>query len=170
MKSKMVAGTIYCALFVCISIAGFAQESTVKGNLGGTVVDSTGAVVPGAAVTLTGPAGNVSATSDDSGNFMFSRLNPGMYSVKVEKQGFKAADVKGIEVAIGRTANLRMQLAPGAATETVEVSANAVTVDTTSTASGSDLSDTFYSKVPTPRNVSGLFYVAPGVADSGGAG
>jgi hypothetical protein len=170
MRSKLVTGAVICALFVCIGIAGFAQESTVKGNLGGTVVDSTGAVVTGATVTLTGPTGNVSATSDDSGNFMFSRLNPGMYSVKVEKQGFKAADVKGIEVAIGRTANLRMQLAPGATTETVEVSANAVTVDTTSTASGSDLSDTFYSKVPTPRNVSGLFYVAPGVADSGGAG
>src|SRR5882724_11727037 len=63
-----------------------------------------------------------------------------------------------------------MQLEAGAVNETVEVSADAVTVDVASTASGSDLSDTFYSKVPTPRNVSGLFYVAPGVTDSGGAG
>ena len=78
--------------------------------------------------------------------------------------------MKDVEVAIGRTASLKVQLEPGAVTQTVEVSASAVTVDVTSTASGADLSDTFYSKVPTPRNVSGLFYVAPGVTDSGGAG
>ncbi|HSM86912.1 MAG TPA: carboxypeptidase regulatory-like domain-containing protein [Candidatus Limnocylindrales bacterium] len=134
------------------------------------VVDSTGAVIPGAKVTLTGPTGSTTVTSDNEGNFMFTRLVPGNYGVKVEKQGFKAADVKDVAVALGKTSSLRMQLEPGAATETVEVSANAVTVDTTSTASGSDLSDTFYSKVPTQRNVSSLFYVAPGVADSGGAG
>ncbi|MBZ5529946.1 MAG: carboxypeptidase regulatory-like domain-containing protein [Acidobacteriia bacterium] len=142
----------------------------MKGNLGGSVVDTTGAVIPGAKVTLATPTGSETVNSDAEGNFLFSRLAPGMYSLKVEKQGFKASEVKGVEVAIGRTANVKMQLQAGAITETVEVSAEAVTVDVTSTASGSNLSDTFYSKIPTPRNVSSLFYVAPGVADSGGAG
>jgi Carboxypeptidase regulatory-like domain/TonB-dependent Receptor Plug Domain len=161
---------LVCALLLFFGVAGFAQESAVKGSLGGVVVDPTGAVVPGAKVTLTGATGNETATSDGEGNFMFTRLAPGTYSVKVEKQGFKVADAKGIEVSIGRTASLRMKLETGGVSETVEVSADAVTVDPTSTASGSDLSDTFYSKIPTPRNVSSLFYVAPGVADSGGAG
>jgi hypothetical protein len=159
-----------CALFLIINVAGIAQESAVKGNLGGVVIDSTGAVIPGAKVTLTGAAGNQSIASDDEGNFLFTRLAPGLYTVKIEKQGFKATELKGAEVVIGRTSSVKLVLAPGAATEIVEVSAEAVTVDTSSTASGSDLTDTFYSKVPTPRNVSGLFYVAPGVADSGGAG
>jgi hypothetical protein len=170
MGKRILLGAMICALFLSLGVGAFAQESAVKGNLGGVVVDSTGAVIPGAKVTLSGPTGTSSVTSDNEGNFAFSRLVPGIYGVKAEKQGFKATDVKNIEVAIGRTSSLRMQLAPGAATETVEVSASAVTIDTSSTASGSDLSDTFYSKVPTPRNVSGLFYVAPGVADSGGAG
>jgi hypothetical protein len=170
MGKRILLGAMICALFLCLGTAGFAQESSVKGNLGGVVVDQTGAVIPGAKVTLSGPTGNSSATSDNEGNFTFSRLVPGSYAVKVEKEGFKATDVKNIEVAIGRTSSLRMQLAPGAASETVEVNANAVTIDTASTASGSDLSDTFYSKVPTQRNVSSLFYVAPGVTDSGGAG
>jgi hypothetical protein len=163
-------GALICALFLFLGVGAFAQESAVKGNLGGSVVDTTGAVIPGAKVTLTTPTGSESMTSDGEGNFLFNRLAPGMYSLKVEKQGFKASEIKGVEVAIGRTANVKMTLQAGAATETVEVSANAVTVDVSSTASGSDLSDTFYSKVPTPRNVSSLFYVAPGVADSGGAG
>jgi len=153
-----------------LNLSVFAQESAVKGNLGGTVVDSTGALVPGAKVTLTGPTGSATATSGDEGGFMFTRLDPGMYTVKVEKTGFKASDVKGIEVNIGRTASLKVQLSPGAATEIIEVSATAITVDTQSTASGANLSDAFYASVPVPRNVSGLFYVAPGVADSGGAG
>jgi len=159
-----------CALLLLFAIPGFSQESAVKGNLGGVVVDATGAVIQGAKVTLSGPTGSKDISTGNDGRFIFPLLVPGNYGVKVEKQGFKVADVKGITVDIGRTTNLKMQLEPGAATETVEVTANAVTVDTSSTASGADLSDTFYAKVPTPRNVSGLFYVAPGVADSGGAG
>jgi len=134
------------------------------------VVDSTGAVIPGAKVTLSGPTGSRDVTTTGDGRFIFPLLTPGNYGVKVEKQGFKAADVRGVSVDVGRTTNLRMQLEPGAATETVEVTANALTVDTSSTASGANLSDTFYASVPVPRNVSGLFYVAPGVADSGGSG
>jgi hypothetical protein len=153
-----------------MGLPGSAQETTVKGNLGGVVADSSGAVIPGAKVTLSGPVGTLTTTSDNQGNFLFVRLAPGSYALKVEKEGFKAADVKGVEVSIGRTASLNLRLEPGAISEVVEVSANAVAVDTTSTTTGSNLSDTFYQSVPVPRNVSGLFYVAPGVADSGGAG
>ncbi|HKW75368.1 MAG TPA: TonB-dependent receptor [Terriglobales bacterium] len=170
MRKGILISTLFCALFTFLSVVGFAQESSVKGNLVGTVVDSTGAVVPGAKVTATGPGGTYTATSDNTGSFSFTRLDPGQYTVKVEGQGFKAADVKGAVVAVGRTSNLKISLAPGVATETVEVNATAVTVDTTSSATGSNLSDAFYNAVPVPRNVSGLFYVAPGVDDSGGAG
>lgn len=169
MGKRILLCATLCALLL-LNVGVLAQESAVKGNLAGSVVDSTGAVVPSAKVTLTGPTGTATTTSDGEGNFSFNRLDPGQYSVKVERQGFKAADVKGIEVNVGRTANLKVQLAPGAATEVVEVTANAVTVDTTSTANGANLSDTFYASVPVPRNVSGLFYVAPGVADGGGTG
>src|SRR6266700_1840026 len=147
MGKRILLSVLAMVLSLFLGVTGLAQESTVKGNLGGVVVDSTGAVVPGAKVVLTGPTGTQTVTSENDGSFLFPRLAPGPYSVKVEKQGFKSADVKN-----------------------VEVSADNVAVDTTSTASGSDLNDTFYSKVPTPRNVSGLFYVAPGVTDSGGAG
>src|SRR5580765_6130906 len=170
MGKKIAVGIFGLVLSLVPGLVAMAQDSSVKGNLGGVVVDSTGAVIPGAKVTLTGPNGTQTINRENDGNFLFSRLAPGTYSLKVEKQGFKAADAKGVQVEVGRTASIRMELQPGSATETVEVSAEAITVDTASTASGSNLSDTFYSKVPTQRNVSGLFYVAPGVTDSGGAG
>jgi Carboxypeptidase regulatory-like domain/TonB-dependent Receptor Plug Domain len=159
-----------CALLLLFGLAGFAQESTVKGNITGLVVDSTGAVVQKAKVTLTGSTGARTVESDAAGNFSFPLLAPGLYSIKVEKQGFKADQVTGVDVATGRTSSLNIQLQPGAVAETVEVSATAVTVDTASTATGSNLNDAFYASVPVPRNVSGLFYVTPGVADSGMAG
>src|SRR5512144_1835340 len=148
----------------------WAQESAVSGNIGGVVLDSTGAVVPGATLTLSGQAGQRSAQTNDQGQFTFSQLAPGTYTIKVERQGFKAAEVKGVEVAINRTSSVRIGLVPGSSGETVNVSAEALTVDTTSTAVGTNLSDNFYSSVPVQRNVAGLFYAAPGVADGGGTG
>src|SRR3954462_15319612 len=147
-------------LTITFLVANFcwAQESAVSGNVGGAVVDSTGAVVAGATITLTGQAGNKTSQTSEQGVFTFSQLAPGTYSVKVERQGFKGADVKGIEVAINRTSSIRITLVPGSAGETVNVSAEALTVDTTSTAVGSNLSDKFYSSVPIQRNVAGLFY------------
>lgn len=170
MGKKILLSGLLSALLLFFVVPGFAQESTVKGTLAGVVLDSSGAVVQGATLTLNGPTGNSSVQSDSNGHFSFPLLTPGVYGLKVERQGFKAADVKGVEVVTGRTSSLRMQLEPGGANETVEVTANAVTVDTTSTASGANLNDAFYASVPVPRNVSGLFYVAPGVADSGRAG
>jgi outer membrane receptor for ferrienterochelin and colicin len=157
-------------LLACGSFTAFAQESSVAGNINGLVVDSTGAVIPGASVTLTGSTGNKTLQTDEQGVFTFAQLAPGSYSVKVERQGFRLADVKGVEVAINRTSSVRITLQPGSTSEVVNVSAEAVTVDTTSTAVGTNLSDNFYQAVPIQRNVSALFYAAPGVANGGATG
>src|SRR5262245_30059830 len=106
MCKRILASALVCALFLFFGVAGLAQELTVKGNVGGVVVDSTGAVVPGAKVTLTGPMGNLTTPSDSEGNFLFVRLDPGNYSLKVEQKGFKLAEVKGITVVVGRKSNL----------------------------------------------------------------
>lgn len=164
----------FCLLIALFAMAMVlpvaAQESAVKGNIGGTVVDSTGAVVPGAKVTITGPTGTQTQQSSGEGNFLFKNLVPGLYSVKVEKENFKTAENKSVEVVINRTASLRMTIQPGTATEVVEVTTSSVAIDTTSTAVGSNLTDQFYNSVPIPRGVAGLFYAAPGVASGGGTG
>src|SRR5258708_31311085 len=108
------------------------------------VLDSYGAVIPGADIKLTGPTGTRTTKSDEEGKFLFSLLPPATYNVRVEKSGFKASEAKGIEIVVGRLASLKMQLEPGPVSQTVEVSATALTVAVTSTASGADLNDTFY--------------------------
>jgi carboxypeptidase family protein len=148
----------------------FAQESTVKGNLGGTVIDSSGAVVPNVKVTATGPIGSRTATSDGEGRFMFDLLTPGFYSLKAEQTGFKVVEVKQIEIFANRTSRAQLTLEPGGATETVEVSATSVGVDEASTKLDTNLNDTFYKQLPVARNVTGLFYAAAGVNEGGGTG
>ncbi len=170
MSKRLLWGLAVTFLIATLCSAMWAQESAVSGNISGVVVDSTGAVVPGASLTLTGQAGNKSAQTNEQGQFTFSQLAPGTYSVKVARQGFKASDVRGIEVAINRNSSLKITLVPGATEEVVNVSAEALTVDTTSSSVGSNLSDKFYSSVPIQRNVAGLFYTTPGVVSGGGTG
>ena len=165
MKRLLVPITI---LF--LSLGMLAQESTVKGNLRGTVFDSSGAVVTRAKVTLTGPIGNRSTMSDSEGRFVFDLLTPGFYSVKAEQTGFKATEIKQVEVYANRASAIRLTLEPGGSNETVEVTAAAVGVDEAATKLETSLNDTFYSQVPVARNVTGLFYAAAGVNEGGGTG
>src|SRR5574340_646263 len=146
--AKSFRGLMIAAVLVALTRPAFAQESTVKGALSGTVYDSTGAVIPGAKVTLTGATGSNSVQTDTGGTFQFPILTPGFYSVKVEKQGFKTSAVKAIEVATNKTSAIRLTMEPGVVSETVEVTANVATVDTSSAAVGANLTDSFYAAIP----------------------
>ena len=145
--------------------AGFAQnQGATRGNLGGTVLDATKAVVPDAKVTITGPIGSLTQTSNDQGAFNFTALVPGSYSVKVEKDGFSPATIQGVEVLINNTAKIDVTIQAAGVTATVEVTATSVaTVDTSSSSINSSLSDTLYDNIPVQRNVSSIIMLAPGV-------
>src|SRR6184192_1288743 len=159
--------------FVAVLILGGAvhpsasaqDQSSARGNLGGLVYDTTKAVVPGAQVTITGPIGTLTQTTTEEGSFLFSTLIPGMYSIKVQKYGFKVANIKSAEVLINKTTSVEVILEAGEITQTVEVSAASVTVDTSSSSLNSEFADTFYQNIPGQGGVSSLFYLAPGAVD-----
>jgi len=138
--------------------------------MGGVVLDASKATVPGAQVTITGPIGSLSQTTNDQGSFLFSTLIPGFYSIKVQKAGFKVASVAATEILINKTTSVEVVLETGEVTQTVEVSAATVTVDTSAASVNSEFSDSFYSKIPLGRGVSSLFYLAPGVTSGLGTG
>jgi hypothetical protein len=170
MKKVLMLGILFLAVLGALASSLVAQESAAKGSLNGTVVDSTGGAIVGAQVTLTGPFGDQSQATNGSGYFTYQDLVPGTYKVRIEMKGFRAAEVPDITVNVGRATAIRIPLEPGSISSTVEVVASAVTVDTSSTAVASNLNDDFYSKLPVQRNVSGLFYLAPGVVSGGGTG
>src|SRR5690348_10400491 len=105
MAKKLVAVFALAAMIFSLMAIGLAQESTVKGNLAVTVSDPSGALVPGATVTITAPTGERSMQTDAEGRAFFQVLIPGYYSVRVGKEGFKTADVRSAEVVTGRTSS-----------------------------------------------------------------
>jgi hypothetical protein len=160
-----------CLLSLSLGMGTWAQDhSSARGNLSGVVLDASKATVPGAQVTITGPIGNLSQTTNDQGTFLFSTLIPGFYSIKVQKAGFKLASIGATEVLINKTTSVEVVLETGEVTQTVEVSAATVTVDTSATSLNSEFSDSFYDKIPLGRGVSSLFYLAPGVTSGLGTG
>jgi hypothetical protein len=153
------------------TICTFAQQQgSITGGLNGVVTDSTGAVIPGATVALHGPQGDRVVTTDTLGRFSTNNLTPGFYDVTLTKEGFMTLQSKQNEVVVNASSTLNLTMQVGNVGQTVEVTASAVAIDTQNTAITSNLTDTFYNSVPMPRNVSAIFYAAPGVASGQVAG
>jgi hypothetical protein len=123
--------TVLLACFVSISV--FAQ--TISGVVSGTVADTGGLAVPGAAVTLvdTATALRQSASSEASGDFVFPSVPPGVYNLVVEAKGFKRFEkTQVIVTASERVAAGTLRLQVGAISETITVSGEATPVQTAS--------------------------------------
>ncbi|MEY4636184.1 MAG: hypothetical protein RJA55_1982, partial [Acidobacteriota bacterium] len=113
-----------------LSEGGQFETATVVG----VVKDSTGAVVPDAKVTLTNTQTGVTAerTSDANGNYEFFNVRIGAYIIAAEKAGFSVALVDNINVTVGARQRVDLSMAVGQLTESVEVSASAVLLQTDS--------------------------------------
>ncbi len=129
--SSIFAWVLMC--FLMLGMAAFAQH--IRGALEGTITDPSGAVVPGAHVTLKSQATGleVTATSNDRGIFIFQNLETGNYTVTIEKSGFRKFVAKDVAVRVGGVTPLTASLEIGATEQVVEISAAATeaTVDTT---------------------------------------
>src|SRR5438552_17115062 len=108
-----------CILFNIGAIR--AQVST--GEVTGTVIDPSGAVVSGATVTLTNPATNSqrAVRTNSAGVYDLPALPPGTYSLKVEMQGFASQVRNDIELQVGQVAGIDVTLKVGNVSEVVEV-------------------------------------------------
>ena len=119
-------------VLVLLGATGYAQ--TFRGAINGTVTDASGAVVTGASVKATNVATavGITATTTSGGEFAFQDLPLGTYKVEVTAAGFRSAAVDNISVTAGGVYTLPVKLSAGSAgTTVVEVSAAALTLDTT---------------------------------------
>ncbi len=122
-KRGRVLRTAAVLLLGLLLFAGAASAQGSSGRLAGTVLDSSGGVLPGATVVLTNVQTNQSATAvtTDTGAFLFPQVQPGIYKVVVELQGFKTASFTDITINVGQEYSLTARLAIGQLSETVEV-------------------------------------------------
>ena len=123
---------VLLAVLLSVSSPMFAQM--YRGGINGTVIDSSGAAVPGAKVTAVEVSTStvLVTVSSAAGEFSFNDLPQGTYNVKAEAQGFEIKQVNGVQVLAGKEYTLPIKLSVAQTATTVEVAANALALDTTS--------------------------------------
>ncbi|MEO8595114.1 MAG: carboxypeptidase-like regulatory domain-containing protein [Candidatus Solibacter sp.] len=170
LKARFAAALL--AATVCAATL-FAQSE--RGTITGTVQDASSAFVPGAKVTLTNTDTGVVFTlpSNTSGDFTVPQLPVGSYTVRFEKEGFRAHSVTGVVLNASMTVRVDGKLEVGAATQSVEVSADAISVSTENAKTSTTVNNKLVDELPlvvggTMRSPFNLANLTPEAKDVGG--
>ncbi len=159
---------LFLALSACAPPFLFAQAQTTS-TLTGTITDSTGAVVPGATVSITSPSligGAHSTVSDSQGVYRFPSLQPGVYELTAELQGFRTVKRTDIRIQLGSTITMDVALPQVTAAETVVVTGRPSMVDVKSSASHTQIDNELLQNLPTGRFQPDVIDLAPGITNS----
>jgi hypothetical protein len=166
MSRKLFAGV--CLLALCIALPMAAQES--RGAITGRVSDTSGGMIPGASVVVTNTATNEARrlTTNETGYYEANFLEPGAYAVAVESGGFKRSVRSGITVNVSTRLEINVTLEVGGVAETIEVTAEAPLLDTTSASGGRVLDSNAIVNLPfSDLNPFALTALAPGMQWTG---
>src|SRR2546422_7476977 len=144
----------------------------VNATLSGTITDPTGAAIPEASVTATKVATGAATktTTDGAGNYSLPSLPPGTYKLTVEKTGFKATVLSGIQLLVNQQAVVNAQLQVGQVTTAIEVSSAAPIVETSTASVGTVIGEREVVDLPLNlRRFGSLASLVPGTTtDNGG--
>ncbi len=160
---------LLCLLvFLCTcSLGSWAQALS---GISGTVTDASGAILPGAQVTITNDGTKVPshAVTTSSGSFRVTDLVPGTYTVSVKSAGFSPYVLNGLHVDVGTVATANAMLQPGETSQTVEVNAPAISLETTQPMLGTTIEDELVKELPVEiggrdRQIDAFMFLAPGV-------
>src|SRR5947208_13760816 len=136
--SRSSSRLVTLVVFAVFLLAGVAQAQTITGSITGTVVDSSGAIVPGSKVTVTNEATGAERTliTTENGVFIFTNLVPTTYSVKIEQPGFRPVTRTALRLTSGdRLALGSIQLEVGQTSEALSVTSE-LAARTTGSADG----------------------------------
>jgi hypothetical protein len=155
-------------------VSVIAWSQTERGSIRGTVTDPTGAVVPGAALTVTNVGTGVSSTvvSSSGGTYNFPELPSGVYRIEVKQAGFKNLIRENIQVSLGSVIGLDLPLEVGSTADTVTVSAEAPMLQTETSSTGTTVENRAFVDLPLSsgggRRSSNFLVLVPGYAGSPG--
>ncbi len=154
---------VVAMVFFFLPMASLAQQATT--SLTGVVTDPSGGVLPGASVTLTRPATGqtLTTTTNARGQYTFSQLAPGTWNVTISSKGF-ADQTKVATLLVSKPATIPFKMSVQALAQTVNVSAETETLNTTDASLGNAISNRTIQSLPMEdRNVPDLLSLQPGV-------
>src|SRR5437667_4287832 len=155
--------SLLCILVLSVSPA-LAQTD---GSISGVIRDASGAVIPGAMVTVTNPATNQvrSAISNEAGVYNFPVLQPGKYNIKVELPGFRTITQKDVELQVKVAAGIDLTLQVGDVSQTVEVEGTTALIATENATVGTVIENRRIVEMPlNGRNFLQLASLSPNVS------
>ena len=166
---------VYQGLFalslLIASLTPAASAQVLYGSLTGTVTDGSDAAVPGATILLTNKQTGAarSVTTGESGSYNIPTVQGGIYTLKISKDGFRSVLQDNIEVLVNSTARVDMKLQLGQVAETINVEANAATLQTDRAEVKSEITSKSLTEIPIPgqRNYQALFITIPGISPPG---
>ncbi len=163
--------TIFSTAFIILASFGMlaAQSQLGTGAINGRVEDSNGANITGAVVTVTNEETNLTRTvnTNDNGGFTVPVLPVGNYKVRVEQSGFATMEQTNINVTVGRSATLRVELQPGEIAAIVTVESTAL-IDVTKTDESSLITREQINNLPiNGRRADQFALLTPGVTRDG---
>ena len=166
---RIYTKSAFAALALVVCPLAFGQAD--KGRISGTVLDTSGASIPGASLTVKNEkTGEVTKSkANEAGNFVILNLQPSQYTLKGESPGLAPAEYREITVSVGQTRNLNIILQPATMTTEVTVSGGELTViDTSSARIGANVNAREVAQLPlNGRQVSQLYLLAPGAQTAG---
>lgn len=163
--------SILCFTVLSLVTSSLFGQAGATGTVLGTVTDATGAVVPNARITITNTATKVQSqtATNKVGDYNVPALNPGTYTVTAEAAGFQKAVVSSFTLTVNQHARVDLSLKPGAVTQTVTTSAQAVSLDTDTTELASLVSQKQVENLPlNGRNFMQLLLIGAGAVTVGG--
>src|SRR5919106_2893025 len=155
------------ALLLTGAAPAFAQGggASSTGSISGQVVDESGGVLPGATVTATSPAqiGALTAVTNEEGMYRFPSVPPGEYKLQYELSGFTTLVREGIRVTLGFNSAVNVKLGVATLQETVTVSGESPTIDTTATRLQTNFDQEKLAALPNARDMWSLLAATPSV-------
>ncbi len=155
-----------CTFFLVLLLAAPLHAQSVTGSIQGTVVDQSGAVLPGASVTITNTATGATrdAVTDAEGLFAAELLPVGPYEINVELSGFAGRKETDLALTVGQTRTLRIQLGVAGVTDTVTVTGTVPVLETTRSQVASTVNAAAIASLPVNgRNFIDFVLLTPGV-------
>ena len=152
-------------VFLLIAFAATSYSQNANTSLRGVVKDPSGAVVPGAKVTLTDPTNDrtFQATSNGAGDYVFAQIPPAKYTITVGASGF-GKQTKTAELLVNQPATIDFTVTVQTTNEVVNVSAEAQTLNTSDASLGNSMNNSLIQALPSEgRNVPDLLALQPGV-------
>jgi hypothetical protein len=163
--------------FVVFCVLGLTQAAHAqaggKGTLQGTVADGTGAIIPGATVTVTETSTGVTTSQKTTGGgfYSISSLDPGLYTITVSATGFSNYVQQNVRLDALQVFGVNVSLVPGGANETVTISTAPPALNTTNATLGNTIENETYEALPlningAPRDPTAFVFLTAGVASS----